>query len=137
MPGVEQAAEIFVAVGFRPENGVGLVNQQVAYLARRKLTSLVNGPIVGRAYAQPELMKPDPHPIRLALDELGVPAEAVLLVGDSTSDVVAARAVGINCVGYANRPGKQDRLAGADVVLDDLQALADALARVPLSSADA
>ena len=103
----------------------------MAYLAHRRLTDVVDGPIVGRSYARPDLMKPNPHPVRLAVDKLGVPPDAVLLVGDSTTDVVAARAVGVSCVGYANRPGKQQRLAGADVILDDMQVLVEALFRRP------
>lgn len=103
-----------------------------AYLDRHRLAQLVDGPVVGRAHAQPHLMKPDPHPIRLALDALGVPGEAVLFVGDSTTDVMAARMAGSNCIGYANHPDKWNRLAGADVVLDDMHVLADSLSRVPV-----
>jgi len=42
--------------------------------------------------------KPDPRPLRLALDKLGAECEATLAVGDSfTEDVGAARACGIKC----------------------------------------
>ena len=38
------------------------------------------------------------------------------LVGDSVSDIVAARRAGVASVGYANKPGKHEKLrdAGAD-----------------------
>lgn len=42
--------------------------------------------------------KPDPRPLRLALEKLGAEPKAVLAVGDSfTEDVGAARACGIEC----------------------------------------
>ena len=46
-----------------------------------------------------------------------------MFVGDSVSDVEAASAA---CVGYANKPGKYERLAaaGASLVVDDIRGLA-------------
>jgi phosphoglycolate phosphatase-like HAD superfamily hydrolase len=115
-------------VGIVSNNSTAAVR---AYLTRRHLADLVDGPVVGRAYAQPHFMKPDPFAIRLALDALRMPGEAVVLIGDSTTDVLAARAASVGSVGYANRREKHVRLAGADSVLDDMQAFAEALARVP------
>ena len=48
------------------------------------------------------------------------------LVGDSITDIVAARAAGVASVGYANKPGKHETLrnAGADSVIEDMRALA-------------
>jgi hypothetical protein len=39
------------------------------------------------------------------------------------------RAAGVRTIGYANKPGKRDRLtdAGADIVIDSMQALAVSL----------
>lgn len=84
--------------------------------------------VVGRAYAEPWRMKPDPDPVLRAARGLGAAATPVL-VGDSTTDVAAARAAGVRSVGYANKPGKAQRLAdaGADVVIDSMAALAAAL----------
>ena len=42
--------------------------------------------------------KPDPGPYRLALEALGLPAEAVWHVGDSPEDDAGARAAGIRCL---------------------------------------
>ena len=39
-----------------------------------------------------------------------------MFVGDSESDVMAGRAAGIPTIGYANRPGKRQRLAEAGAV---------------------
>lgn len=42
--------------------------------------------------------KPDPAPYQLALEALGLPAEAVWHVGDSPEDEAGARAAGIRCL---------------------------------------
>ena len=42
--------------------------------------------------------KPDPAPFHLALDQLGLPGEAVWHVGDSPEDLTGAAAAGIPCV---------------------------------------
>ena len=42
--------------------------------------------------------KPDPAPFRLALEQLGLPADAVWHVGDSGDDVGGAAAAGVPCV---------------------------------------
>jgi phosphoglycolate phosphatase-like HAD superfamily hydrolase len=102
-----------------------------AYLTRHDLAHLVDA-IVGRAYAEPHLMKPDPGPITTALHSLGIEPGVAVLVGDSATDIGAARAAGVACIGYANKPGKRDLLAGADAVVENMQVLADHLARVPV-----
>jgi pyrophosphatase PpaX len=76
--------------------------------------------------------KPDPEPVRLALDRLGyAPAEA-LFVGDSTHDVLAGRAAGVVTVAACWGPFERGALeaAGADHFLDcpaDLPGLIDQL----------
>jgi pyrophosphatase PpaX len=40
--------------------------------------------------------KPDPEPVRFALDRLGVPAADALFVGDSPHDMLAGRAAGVH-----------------------------------------
>ena len=44
------------------------------------------------------VLKPDPRMYRVALERIGLPAEAVALVGDHPSDVEGARSVGITPV---------------------------------------
>ena len=66
--------------------------------------------------------KPDPAPLLHAARELGVaPAEA-LMVGDSVSDVKAARAAGfqIVCMSYGYNHGVDIRTAEPDAVIDSL-----------------
>ncbi|WP_219417713.1 HAD family hydrolase [Pseudonocardia nigra] len=102
------------------------------YLGKHGLTHLVGDAVVGRAYGKPHLMKPDPSPIEAALRLLGVEPNAAVLVGDSVTDVEASRAAGVACIGYANKPGKRDVLAGADAVIEDMRLFAEYLARVPV-----
>jgi phosphoglycolate phosphatase-like HAD superfamily hydrolase len=51
-------------------------------------------------------------------------------VGDSVTDIEAGRAAGVATVGYANKPGKDVDLAGADAVVTAMAELALAVRRV-------
>jgi HAD superfamily hydrolase (TIGR01509 family) len=129
------AREVIVAA-YRTGRRVAIVSNNSAesvraYLSARRLASYVQ-PIVGRAYADPDRMKPDPAPMLAALSELGRAPEKCVFVGDSESDIQAGQAVEIPVIGYANRPGKRTRLAGADVVIESMADLATALAPVEL-----
>jgi HAD superfamily hydrolase (TIGR01509 family) len=86
--------------------------------------------VAARTSADPVLLKPSPHLITQTARTLGAQPEACALVGDSLTDITAARLAGVASVGYANKPGKRHTLsdAGADVVIDDMQALARAVA---------
>jgi phosphoglycolate phosphatase len=98
-----------------------------AYLANHQVDVDV---VVARSSPDPALLKPSPHLIISAIRALSADPEACTLVGDSPSDIVAARRASISNVGYANKAGKHRRLseAGADIVIDDMQTLADAAA---------
>jgi phosphoglycolate phosphatase len=87
-----------------------------AYLTQHELSGWVTR-VVGRQYGRPDLMKPDPWPITMALSTWS--PNGAVMVGDSVTDVMAAHAVGVRCVGFANRPGKRAILldAGADSVV--------------------
>ncbi len=82
--------------------------------------------VAGRAYADPSQMKPNPAPVYRALSTLGVAPASCVLVGDSTADVLAARASGVRIIGYANKPGKRTRLlnVGAKAIINDIAVLA-------------
>jgi beta-phosphoglucomutase-like phosphatase (HAD superfamily) len=86
-------------------------------------------PVVGRAYAEPNRMKPNPEPIWQAVRAIGKPAMRCVLVGDSLSDIDGAHAAGVRVIGYANRHAKVEVFgtAGADVVLTSMADVADAL----------
>jgi HAD superfamily hydrolase (TIGR01509 family) len=106
-------------------------NSQAAvetYLRAHHLAEQVDV-IVGRTNPDPRLLKPHPHLVLRALGALkGDPARSSF-VGDSTSDVQSAKATGIHSVGYANKPGKTERLyhAGADAIVTTMAELRDAL----------
>jgi beta-phosphoglucomutase-like phosphatase (HAD superfamily) len=99
-----------------------------AYLAAHRLAGYVS-PVVGRAYAEPARMKPNPEPIMQAVRALGEPPDRCVLVGDSLSDISGAQAAGVHVIGYANRPPKVEafRSAGADMVITSMGAIASAL----------
>lgn len=106
------------------------------YLDNHGLTDLVHA-VVGRPYAEPQRMKPNPAMLVRALDDLSVEPGAAALIGDSARDIDAARAAGVPCIGYANRPDKRDQLAGADLIIDNMGTVAAALAGANRGSAAA
>jgi HAD superfamily hydrolase (TIGR01509 family) len=99
-----------------------------AYLRKYDLARYVNATI-GRDDPNPAHMKPSPHRVRQAVQMLrATPAECVL-VGDQVSDVTAAHSADLAVIGYANKPGKEERLAqaGADAVITRLADLTEAI----------
>ena len=63
--------------------------------------------------------KPDPAPLLLALERLGVAAEDAAYVGDSPFDVQAAKAAGLYAVGVSwGRIHGRESLGDADVIVD-------------------
>ncbi|MCU7823498.1 HAD family hydrolase [Kitasatospora sp. DSM 101779] len=99
-----------------------------AYISSRGLSTYVSG-VFGRAPGDPSSMKPSP---RLLLDAMKAtaskPAECVF-IGDAARDVEAGHAAGVSTIGYANKPGKDARLAtaGAAAVVDSMHVIAKAL----------
>jgi HAD superfamily hydrolase (TIGR01549 family) len=65
--------------------------------------------------------KPHPAPVLWAAEQMGLPAENLLMVGDTTVDILAGRAAGAQTVallcGFGNR--KELERAKADVILDE------------------
>jgi phosphoglycolate phosphatase len=68
--------------------------------------------------------KPDPLPLRTALERLGVSCERSLMVGDSAIDVMMAHAAGVSVAfvtfGYGPEPGGPH---SADYLIDELAEL--------------
>ncbi|MCG8039638.1 MAG: phosphoglycolate phosphatase [gamma proteobacterium symbiont of Stewartia floridana] len=66
--------------------------------------------------------KPDPMPLLHAAENLGVEPSAALMVGDSQSDVKAARAASfqIVCMSYGYNHGEDIRNYNPDAVIDSL-----------------
>nr|CAA6826275.1 MAG: Phosphoglycolate phosphatase (EC [uncultured Thiotrichaceae bacterium] len=71
--------------------------------------------------------KPHPLPLLHAAEQLGVKPENSLMLGDSKSDVKAARAAGfqIICMSYGYNHGEDIRNYQPDAVIDSMTALAD------------
>jgi phosphoglycolate phosphatase len=63
--------------------------------------------------------KPSPMPLLHAADHFGVEPERALMLGDSVSDVKAARAAGFSiiCVSYGYNHGQDIRIAEPDAVI--------------------
>lgn len=76
--------------------------------------------------------KPDPAPLLLAAQRLGVPPGRLLMVGDSGNDVDAARAAGcpVLVVPYGYSEGVPVQALGGDGIVDSLAAVADRVRRV-------
>lgn len=72
-----------------------------------------------------ERKKPDPLPLLRTSEALGVPAPRVLMIGDSSNDVQAARAAGctVVLVRYGYNHGEPVESAGADLLVDRLDEL--------------
>jgi HAD superfamily hydrolase (TIGR01549 family) len=95
------------------------------YLTMHNLSNYVPL-VVGRMPGRPDLMKPDPYPIMNASQLLNVPVERCFLVGDSVTDIEAARSAGARNVGYAKTLNRVSglRKAGAEVIVEDMGILA-------------
>jgi HAD superfamily hydrolase (TIGR01509 family) len=98
-----------------------------AYLKRAGLNEHVDL-VVGRYENMPaQLLKPDPHLLNRAFERLDRTPGVAVFIGDSTTDVEAGHVAGIPTVGYANKPGKRERLtsSGAVAVVAAMTDLAD------------
>ncbi len=75
--------------------------------------------------------KPDPAPLLLAAERLGVRPARLLMVGDSGNDVDAARAAGcpVLVVPYGYSEGKPVQALRGDGIVDTLAAVADRVRR--------
>ncbi|WP_455206228.1 phosphoglycolate phosphatase [Kaarinaea lacus] len=73
--------------------------------------------------------KPDPLPLLHAAKHFKVAPENALMIGDSISDVKAARAAGfqIICMSYGYNHGEDIRNYGPDLVIDSMAELKDIL----------
>ncbi|AVD81285.1 phosphoglycolate phosphatase [Pseudomonas sp. SWI6] len=69
--------------------------------------------------------KPDPAALLFVMKMAGVAPEQSLFVGDSRSDVLAAKAAGVKCVGltYGYNHGRPIHDESPNLVVDDLRAL--------------
>jgi beta-phosphoglucomutase-like phosphatase (HAD superfamily) len=66
--------------------------------------------VVARTSHDPALLKPNPHLINKAVRGLDAAPAASALVGDSFTDIEAAQRAGVASIGYADKPGKHERM---------------------------
>lgn len=124
--GIEAALEQLESAG----TVWGIVTNKPEYLAQQLLPMLgwqdrcavlIGGDTLARR-------KPDPLPLTVAVERLGVAPESCVYVGDDERDIIAARAAGMPSVvalwGY-RLDGDDPALWGGDVLVDDPRALAD------------
>lgn len=108
-------AHEFVRMWHSPERKLAVVSNNSAvavggYLDLHSLNRHVDANC-SRNSSDPALLKPSPFLLEQASVELGVKPSKCVMVGDSTSDIDAAKAAGVFAVGYANKPAKVDELA--------------------------
>ena len=74
-----------------------------------------------------ERKKPDPMPLLFAIEKLQIEPQHALMLGDSKSDVQAARAAGLQivCMSYGYNHGEDIRRNDPDAVIDSMFELKD------------
>ncbi|MGY0236019.1 HAD family hydrolase [Longispora urticae] len=99
-----------------------------AYLTAHRLARHF-ATVVGRAYADPSRMKPNPEPLLRAVAALRADPATCTLIGDTVTDVAAGISAGLPVVGYANMSRKvaELRRAGAASVVTTMRDVATAL----------
>ncbi len=127
-PGVEEGLTYLQQAGYK----LGCVTNKAAQFTEPLLKDLGiydNFSIVisGDTLAK---KKPDPLPLLHAAEFFGVQPADAMMIGDSVSDVKAARAAGfqIICMSYGYNHGVDIREANPDVVIDSMAELASVLA---------
>ncbi|QNP71335.1 HAD family hydrolase [Streptomyces roseirectus] len=130
-PYADPLIRTWVAVGARMAVTTNNAPRVVtSYLATRGLTDCFAPHIYGRT-GDLQLLKPDPYCLNRALRAMGsAPADA-LMIGDTTSDLEAARRAGVPFLGYARNGTKEGALRkeGAETVVSSLLPVLTAVRR--------
>jgi len=119
-PGIREGIDLLKSAGYK----LGCVTNKAARFTEPLLKDLgvyddfaivVSGDTLPRK-------KPDPEPLLYAAAHLGCEPSSALMIGDSVSDVAAARAAGfqIVCMSYGYNHGDDIREARPDAVIDSL-----------------
>ncbi len=128
-PGVKEGLEYLKSEGYK----MGCVTNKAAQFTEPLLQDLgvydyfsivISGDTL-------EKKKPDPMPLLHAAKYFNVAPEQALMIGDSISDVKAARAAGfrIACMSYGYNHGVDIREARPDAVMDSMAELPDLLGK--------
>jgi len=122
-PGVKDGIEYMQSAGFK----LGCVTNKDEQFTLPILEQLGIRDVFGIVVSGDTLpvKKPDPGPLLHAAAELGVAPEHSLMLGDSQSDVKAARAAGfqIICMSYGYNHGEDVRIYNPDAVIDSMAEL--------------
>ena len=126
-PGVREGLEYLRAAGYP----LGCVTNKAEQFTLPLLRDLGVSKFFGIVVAGDTLpaKKPDPGPLLHAAAHFGVAPDHALMVGDSKSDVAAARAAGfqIVCMSYGYNHGEDIRDYEPDAVIDSMIELRDLL----------
>lgn len=103
-----------------------------AYLHRHGLADAFGPHLYGRT-GNTLLLKPDPDSLQRALHGLYAEPADALMIGDTVSDLAAARDAKVSFVGYARNARKEAplRAAGADIILPGIEPLLELAVRHP------
>jgi HAD superfamily hydrolase (TIGR01509 family) len=77
--------------------------------------------VSARTSSDVALLKPSPHLLLQAILQLGATRTECVFIGDSPSDIEAARAAGVRAIGYANRTEKLSSLTSAEAVTNTMK----------------
>jgi phosphoglycolate phosphatase len=124
-PGVQEALDFLQTTGVR----IGCVTNKASQFTLPLLKDLgvddyfeivICGDMVERK-------KPDPQPLLMAAEQLETGPQASMMIGDSMSDVNAARAAGfyIVCMSYGYNHGEDIRDYDPDAVVDSMAEIRD------------
>lgn len=119
-PGVKEGLDWMKAKGYT----LGCVTNKAAQFTEPLLRDLGVRDYFGLVVAGDTLpkKKPDPLPLLHAAEHFGVSPADSLMIGDSVSDVMAARAAGFSivCMSYGYNHGQDIRDANPDAVIDSM-----------------
>lgn len=119
-PGVKEALDFLKSTGVR----IGCVTNKAAQFTLPILKDLGISGYFEMVICGDELpkKKPDPMPLLHVAEKLGVKPEQSLMLGDSMSDVKAARAAGFDiiCMSYGYNHGEDIRDYNPDAVVDSM-----------------
>lgn len=103
-----------------------------SYLESRGIAGCFAPHLYGRT-EQLHHLKPDPHCLNRALNAMGAAPGAALMIGDSLTDLAAAREAGVPFLGFARGEDREKHLraAGAVHVVRSLEPLLRLLRRRP------
>lgn len=116
IPGARTALDLL-----RPHYPMAIVSTRGARGVRGFLQHfdlLSHFPVVVTGQSQ-RYTKPSPDPVLFAAEQMGIPAQACLMVGDTTVDVLAGKAAGAQTLAVLSGFGERHELhrAGADAII--------------------